>query len=105
LQDSRIDDRRAQINEMLAEGGVKRLFELTEGGHPRDVSEIDLELAGFGYIECYWLDRDAEWMVYVSHEDSITLGGAWLIEKVKQRWPDWRELIYRGYDGRGEPVM
>ncbi len=39
--------------------------------------------------EAYWFDDSLNWVVYKSHEGTITFGGEWLINHVKDIWEDW----------------
>jgi hypothetical protein len=42
--------------------------------------------------EGYWCDTRVDrcdWLVYASHENSITLGGPWLIHALQRAWPAW----------------
>ena len=59
---------------------------------------IDLSKADFRYTgaaEGYWCDYSLDWLIYASHEESITLGGAWLIGEVQRLWPQWKEHLWR----------
>jgi len=54
--------------------------------------------------EGFWCCKQMDWVIYASHENSITFGGEWLINKVKGAWSnwesylwlDWRERLERG---------
>jgi hypothetical protein len=61
--------------------------------------EIDLAGADFRFrdIEEFWCDaRPAvtDWMIYVSHEQSITLAGDWLVRESQRAWPDWASHLW-----------
>jgi hypothetical protein len=85
------------LRTFLTERGVKRLFELRECG---DGFEMDTELASFTYnsAEGFWTGDDFGWMVYASHESSITFGSAWLVEKMRTVIPEFERYIYKGWD-------
>lgn len=76
---------------ILAERGVERVWELREYGreYERDVSEVDPEYDG---AEGVWTSPAHDWIVYASHETSITIGG-WLLDEVKRQWPEWERHI------------
>src|ERR1017187_682000 len=40
--------------------------------------------------------RGIAWVVYASHESSITVCGDWLIQFFRKEWPGCEELSYRG---------
>lgn len=77
--------------------GVGRLLELREWG---DGYELDTETAGFTYTgaEGFWTAREMEWMVYASHESSITFGGAWLAGTMRAALREFDRYLYRGWD-------
>ena len=39
--------------------------------------------------ETYWFDDSLDWVVYKSHEGTITFGGRWLVDRVKEVWSEW----------------
>ena len=84
--------RMAELRDAMAERGVRRVFELRE--HDVDASaELDVALFDPVYTmsEGYWFDRSSDWLVYASHENTVTVAGAWLVAVVKAAWPDWAE--------------
>ncbi len=64
--------------------------------------EYEIELAHFEAAydgrEGYWTSGEMDWLIYASHESSITVAGEWLLEAVKSVWPEWREHVYTGWD-------
>ncbi|NEO88347.1 MAG: hypothetical protein F6J87_29445 [Spirulina sp. SIO3F2] len=44
--------------------------------------------------EGYWFSEGYEWLIYVSHENSLTLGGQWLINEIKTAWTNWKQRIW-----------
>lgn len=84
----------------LIERGISRVFELRESG---DGFEIETNTASFAYdgAEGFWTSGDSAWMVYSSHESSVTFGSAWLVERMRSLVPEFERYIYRGYDLAG----
>lgn len=76
----------------LAAHGVRRVVEAREFLE-LPTREVDLADADFAYefAEGYWCDARLDWLVYASHEDSLTVGGQWLIDAVKRQWPGWAD--------------
>jgi hypothetical protein len=81
------------------EADVRRL--LTPSGHLWELCELDdsyeqdAELANFSYSsggEAYWADQSLSWMVYASHEDTLTFAGAELVARLRRERPDWTAL-------------
>jgi len=80
------------INDLLTSRGISRVWELREYGpeYDLDVSLFDPHYNG---AEGYWSSGDLDWIVYSSHESSITVGG-WLLVEIKARWPEWNQRIW-----------
>lgn len=64
--------------------------------------EVDLELLELGPagppVEAYWTSGTLDWLLYISHEDSVTIAGDWLVAAVKEVWPEWDQHRYTGWD-------
>lgn len=99
LHDAAMDDPNAykNLHDAIHDQGINRVFELREWGSGY---ELDLELAGFTYTgaEGFWTSKDLNWMVYASHESSITFGGTWLVERMRSALPSFDRYIYKGWD-------
>lgn len=84
------------LQTILSDRGLSRVWELRES--PPDL-EIELSLLDLLYTqERYWTSDPMDWVVYVSHESSITVAGRWLVDEIQSRWPTWRERVYTGWD-------
>lgn len=79
------------LSELLQERGIGRVWGIKEG--VGIVWEVKRQLIEPWYdgLESYWTSDELDWLLYVSHESSITIAGAWLIEAVKRVWPRWQE--------------
>lgn len=85
-----------RLRSVLRGIGAGRVLEVPEfNEHP--AFEQDLEASDFCYTgaEGYWFDASLEWIVYASHEESVTLGGVRLIECVQERWPTWQRHLWQ----------
>jgi len=94
------------LRNILAERGIARVIELRWSVG----QELELESfcpsfaisAGSGRLygageEAYWTGtEETDWLVYVSHESSITIAGAWLISRLERAFPDCRAFTYLG---------
>ena len=76
----------------LSSRGISRIWELREDGlgYEQDVSLFEPYYNG---AEGYWSSGDLDWVVYASHESSITVGG-WLLTEIEDRWPEWQKRIW-----------
>ena len=85
------------IRDTLRSRGMARVVELREFG---DGYELELSLATFEYngAEGFWTAGEQEWMITASHEGSITFGGQWLVDWMRERLPQFDRYIYKGWD-------
>jgi hypothetical protein len=91
------------IRHILKLHGVKRIYELREtSGYEY---EMDLELFEPYYNgdEGFWTSEPVDWLIYASHERSLTVAGEWLVSAIKAAWPHWEHHLWRGYDFQGPP--
>lgn len=85
------------LRDVLASGGVTRVLELRE--YDRDTEDKEIELAlltpycGTGG-EGFWLDRSYSWLIYASHEETLTIGGRELLAALQAAWPAWRDHVF-----------
>ena len=87
------------LREILKAHGVATVFQLQEFGPPEP--EYEIELSSFEPIygsggEQYSTSEIADWVVYASHESSVTVAGEWLIRILKENWPDCISRTYQG---------
>ena len=93
------DELRERLQGVLARLGVARIFELD--GDMNLGWEIAIEgLAPVGG-EMFWLDASDQWLIYASHEGSVTVAGRELLAALKEAWPEWDDhLCDSPYAGR-----
>lgn len=82
------------LQTVLQRRGVTRLWELREYG-PEYEQEVTLFDPHYNGAEGYWSSGDMDWIVYASHEGSVTFGG-WLLDELKVIWPAWETHLWRG---------
>ena len=96
-----------KLRSILRDHGVERFFLFSEfspigiqGGLPELEMALELLEPRYGQAaggEGYWFSIEMDWLIYASHESSITVGGEWLVEAVKHTWPDWEDALYEKY--------
>lgn len=88
------------LRQILRQRRIRRVWEMREAGiFPFPQYEMDLDFLipwGGGGEHC-WTSEKMDWLLYTSHEHSVTLGGEWFLNLVKQAWPQWEEHLYAGY--------
>jgi len=60
---------------------------------PQHEVEISLFDPCYRGSEEYWTSEKMDWIIYVSHESSVTVGG-WLLDEVKRLWTQWQDHIW-----------
>jgi hypothetical protein len=86
----------ATLQGILLRHGIARVWQISPGRVPPAL-ELHPRLCTFSGTEVYWSSRELDWLVYTSHEASITFAGPWLVEELKRAWPTWERRVYRGY--------
>jgi hypothetical protein len=85
------------LRDALGRHGVSTVFLFHEFGDPH--YEVELGIFDPGYRdggEQFSTAENAEWVVYASHESSITIGGEWLIDEFRRLYPESTGLTYKG---------
>jgi hypothetical protein len=86
----------AVLREVLIEHGVGLVWELREFGEWGCEQGVSAFEPVYNGEEGYWTSSDCEWLVYASHESSISLAGEWLLRGFRQRFPACDKYGYRG---------
>lgn len=84
------------LRDALGELGVRRLWELREldTDTNKEIELAQLEPLYTG-AEGYWTDGTFAWLVYASHEGSVTIAGERLLPALQRLWSNWAQ---HGYD-------
>jgi hypothetical protein len=86
----------AALRGILVDHGIHRVCELREFGEwGCELAAEALEPAYNGE-EGYWTSPSFDWLVYASHESSITIAGDWLVWDFRRQFPDADRLTYGG---------
>jgi hypothetical protein len=83
-----------RLRGILSRRGVERVWELREYGPEYELA-ISLFEPHYNGAEGCWSSGALDWIVYASHENSVTVGG-WLLEEVKALWPAWQAHLWQG---------
>lgn len=102
LSQNYLDEQIGLIVKILIEHNVELLYELWEDSNllnrtlePNDQLWFTNDYTT--YNEGYWFDENFDWIIYRSHEGMITFGGQWLIDKVMELMPDWKDNLMWDY--------
>ncbi len=66
---------------------ITRLFELREYGDNNYELSVDAWEPYFDGVEGFWFPKSLDWIMYASHENSITTGGI-LTDVIRRNWPE-----------------
>ena len=93
-----------RLQDILASHGVARVLEFGEDGDAFDIALSTFEPVYS--LETFWSTDKFDWIIYASHESSITVAGAWLLPAVQAAWPDWhrRRWGYQYGSAQSEPM-
>lgn len=84
-----------QLKNILQAACHERIFELRETGtEPEYEMDTCVFEPTYNGLEGFWFSEKMDWVIYASHESSITIGGIWLIEQIKTIWPNWKKRIW-----------
>ncbi len=80
------------LSTILKERGIGFLWQIEEDGTvvEIEVASLDIDQAG---AEAFWSTPELDWIVYVSHESSVTVGG-WMLNEIRKEWPTWERAIW-----------
>lgn len=91
MQANVTDDDIERILEAVKERANNRIFWINE-----DHVDYEIEIDSFDPTKLYetiCCDNNFDWVIYGSHESTITFGGTWLIEIVKQLFSDREDKL------------
>jgi hypothetical protein len=81
------------LQDTLAARGIERVWELREYG-PEYEQDVALFKPFYNGAEGYWSSGDMDWVVYASHESSVTVAG-WLLQELKKVCT-WEAIVWTG---------
>lgn len=81
-----------KLHAIFRNRGVATLWEMREDGIDYEL-ELSVCEPYYNANEGYWCDETFAWIIYASHESSITVGG-WLLPEIKSIWPNWEARVW-----------
>ena len=77
------------LRRKLADLSVDRVWELREYG-PEYIEDFELFEPCYNGAEGTWTAPGHAWVIYASHESSVTVAGT-LLPEIKRMWPNWQQ--------------
>ena len=90
MEDNLTEDDNKKIIEFITISSDKRIFEITED---RVDYEIEFDSFDIDLYETIVTDNSYNWVIYGSHEDTLTFGGTKLIEFIKLLFIDRKDKL------------
>lgn len=81
------------LQAILHQRGIERIWELREHGPSYEI-ELSALAPYYDGAEGFWFSSEGDWLLYASHESSITAVGKTLIAAIEQAWPEWKRHIW-----------
>lgn len=89
------DDREEEVKGIIKSLYTDNVFEILEGGA---VSSKHLNGCFFGYngLEHLYTNDTYDFVLYFSHESTVTVGGQRLLAEIHSRWPAYQHHLWTG---------
>jgi len=90
-----IESKISDIQNFLLRQNNNQIFEMHEDSTLWVIHTNSLDPSYDGrYLERFWFNQDMNWIIYASHEGSITFGGNEQINYLKDKWRDWETNLF-----------
>lgn len=86
------------VKKILLQLGANVIYEFREDGSAYkidNIEEYDFWNSDdyFWNNEGFWVDNDMDFIIYLSHEETVTFGGEHFIKEIKSHWLEWAEYL------------
>ncbi|MBK8428361.1 MAG: hypothetical protein IPL27_21450 [Lewinellaceae bacterium] len=86
------DETAAQLTDVIQKRIIGQVYAL-DAGEGVFMAGPERLFSRFMIDDTYWFDDGLEWIVYVSHHDTATFGGEWLLDAVGELFKDRPERL------------
>lgn len=84
-----------KLRQIVSELKIKRVFEVNENNINYEI-EISVFEPYYSGSEGFWFDESFDWLIYASHENSITFAGS-ILPKIKESWISWQNHLWENW--------
>jgi hypothetical protein len=91
LLDNEFEPFKSTLRDRLLRNNIVQLFHLGEDDSLYEINTDTWEPYYGPKGESFWFDKDQTWVIYVSHENSITFAGNYIIGIVKEIFPEYHK--------------
>jgi len=78
-----------KLKRLISDLGHTFIYQLNEANDDEEVGVNEMD--EYSGLELYYTNKDCDWVVYLSHENTITLAGKSLLNALKIKWTDWNK--------------
>jgi hypothetical protein len=80
------------LKDILRNHNVTKIWELREDGIDYEI-ELSIFEPYYNGSEGFWCDSNYDWLIYASHESSITFAGT-ILDDIQNNWTNWQKRIW-----------
>ncbi|MEG2102423.1 MAG: hypothetical protein RRY99_13030 [Flavobacterium sp.] len=80
-----------KLNEILERINIGNIYSFNEVKEEKIINEINL--SDYNFLDIFYTNENADWVIYQTHEGTISFAGKELIENIKLFWKNWEEKI------------
>lgn len=78
-----------KLNEIVNEMNSGNIYTFNEAREENIYDE--LQIKEYDSPDIFYTNKNADWVIYQTHEETIAFAGNELIEKIKSIWSNWKE--------------
>lgn len=82
------------VRKILLNLNYESIYEMHEYRTVSIIQTNKLVLTLNDNLERFWFSEDMSWIIYASHEGSITFGGEEILKQIKSKWNDWESNLF-----------
>ncbi len=72
--------------------------------HKEDYLISPEEIVSYNGLEKYYCDKSNDWIIYFSHENTVTFGGKVIIDILKSEWINWKKVAEKWCYSENPPI-
>lgn len=76
------------LKEIIQKINLGKIYEISEDLEDNEIKVY--EIHGYEMLELFYTNESADWVVYLSHENTITIAGGSLLREIKKEWVHWK---------------
>lgn len=80
-----------KLNQIVKKINIGNVYLFNEGKEEEIYAEINL--SKYNYLDVFFTNENADWVIYQNHEKTISFAGKELIENIKLVWKNLEEKI------------